>query len=228
MSRVHLHGGSPCRLSWKRHAKQRAADKDDSARIRLFAKPALHYSTEGSAIIHVDSKRPISPWVQEYQYSSSTVAWDLVKDGNVESFRERIGVIFIVGRTPFGRFFRVSTTRTQERLLHRRRHKSKTQLSISKIMTAASLWTAIFCYLPVGVVRVVFAALDRADYDEASSCGQEGSPPIRHWLLGTGIAFVIMAGALMMSSCFSTTEDRGIFGIVSGCSPCYYQRCSGW
>jgi hypothetical protein len=73
----------------------------------------------------------------------------------------------------------------------------------------------------VAVMSLVVSIQDRHDHpDQASSCGASGKPPLREWLFGTGISFLVIAFSYVITS--ASPDHPSIFSCISALSSAFF------
>lgn len=72
--------------------------------------------------------------------------------------------------------------------------------------------------MAMGIVSLIWAVNDRNDYKDPR-CGVNGKPPLRDWLFGTGISFIIIAIAFIVTNKrIENKKSLGCFGCIAGVS----------
>lgn len=69
--------------------------------------------------------------------------------------------------------------------------------------------------LVTGAVCLAFAVIDRNE-NASPTCGVPGYPPVRDWMFGTGISFIIIGVSFIITSILQ--NQAGIFKWITGLS----------
>ena len=70
--------------------------------------------------------------------------------------------------------------------------------------------------IAMGIVALVYSVPRRKDdYDGDQSCDELGAPPLRDWLFGTGIAFIVIACSYFITA--QRERDGEFGGGIFGC-----------